>query len=31
MNQFAKTLEKKFPDIKLTESYSGALAITNEG
>ena len=28
---FAKTLEENFPDIKLTESYSGALVITNEG
>ena len=31
MNQFAKTLEENFPGIKLTESYSGALVITNEG
>ena len=28
---FAKILEKKFPDAKLTESYSGALIIANEG
>lgn len=28
---FAKILEKKFPDAKLTESYSGALIIENEG
>lgn len=31
MNQFAKTLEEKFPDAKLTESYSGSLIIANEG
>ena len=29
MNQFAKTLEENFPDIKLTESYSGSLIIAN--
>lgn len=29
MNQFAKTLEKKFPDAKLIESYSGSLIIAN--
>lgn len=28
---FADMLEKKFPDAKLTESYSGALIIANEG
>lgn len=28
---FANMLEKKFPDVKLTESYSGALIIANEG
>lgn len=28
---FANMLEKKFPDAKLTESYSGALIIANEG
>lgn len=28
---FAKTLEENFPDIKLTESYSGSLIIANEG
>lgn len=28
---FANMLEKKFPDAKLTESYSGALFIANEG
>ena len=31
MNQFAKILENEFPGIKLTESYSGALIIANEG
>ena len=29
MNQFAKTLEKKFPDAELIESYSGSLIIAN--
>lgn len=29
MTYFAKMLEKKFPDAKLTESYSGPLIITN--
>lgn len=28
---FAKMLEKKFPDVKLTESYGGSLIIANEG
>lgn len=31
MMNFAKTLEENFPDIKLTESYSGPLIIANEG
>ena len=30
MKQFAKTLEENFPDITLTESYSGSLVIANE-
>lgn len=30
MLYFAKMLEKKFPDAKLTESYSGPLIITNK-
>lgn len=30
MMYFAKMLEKKFPDAKLTESYSGHLIITNK-
>lgn len=28
---FANMLENEFPGIKLTESYSGALIIANEG
>lgn len=28
---FANMLEKKFPDAKLTESYSGSLIVANEG
>lgn len=30
MKQFAKTLEEKFPDAELIESYSGSLIIANE-